>query len=93
MDACAAMGEHRREHTRERSDGQAQMAENRPNAGAPHATRSDDELTRPIGANTLQTHGDSYSCKSSTHSCSYKISTPSSQQDYPLLAVSGRIQL
>ena len=27
MDACAAMGEHRREHTRERSDGQAQMAE------------------------------------------------------------------
>ena len=37
MDACAAMGEHRREHTRERSDGQAQMAENRPNA---HATRS-----------------------------------------------------
>ena len=33
-------GRHRREHTRERSDGQAQLAENRPNAGAPHTTRS-----------------------------------------------------
>ena len=40
MDACAAMGEHRREHTRERSDGQAQLAENRPNAGVQHTTRS-----------------------------------------------------
>lgn len=29
-------GRHRREHTRERSDGQAQLAENRPNAGMPH---------------------------------------------------------
>lgn len=50
MDACAAMGEHRREHTRERSDGQAQMAENRPNAGAPHATRSSAYLGNPIRA-------------------------------------------
>ena len=52
MDACAAMGEHRREHTRERSDGQAQLAENRPNAGVPHTDALSAAYLRESGSSS-----------------------------------------
>ena len=45
-------GRHRREHTRERSDGQAQLAENRPNAGVPHTDALSAAYLRESGSSS-----------------------------------------